>query len=159
MQSYELSTTAFFDVFISCWYNISVNIITKISMPEAPHPEELPFSVEPEIEREIPEQPKRQEPKKFPPATKPISRRKFLKKTGLFLAGIATTDTILRGGGYDKVSQILYEHFGKENYTESLAKVIEALKPLFPTIDQWINSQEWAEAIHEACDKNKLEPT
>lgn len=128
-------------------------------MPEVPHPEELPFSVEPEIEQGISAQSEKQEPEKYPPTTKFLSRRKFLKIVGGAFIGAATADTILRGGGYDKASQILYEHFGKENYTESLAKVIEALKPLFPTIDQWVNSQEWAEAIHEACDKNKLEPT
>lgn len=93
------------------------------------------------------------------PATKKsISRRKLLIGAGA-LGAAWGADKLVRRGGYDAISGFLYKKFGHKNYEQPLARVIENLKLVYPEIDQWINSKDWAEGIAEACAKNNVEPT
>lgn len=103
--------------------------------------------------------PPMEESASLPPVDSSILRRAFSRRNLLVGTATALVGERFVQGGYDSISRFLYKKFGEKNYDQPLARVIENLKQIHPQIDQWIDSDEWAKGIAEACSKNKIEPT
>lgn len=85
------------------------------------------------------------------------SRRDFLKR-GVGIGTALSIGVWLWEISADSISQKIRSVLNVE-YSSPLGKSIEQLKRLFPEINQWINSEEWANDIISAFHDNQLELT
>ena len=82
-----------------------------------------------------------------------MNRRNFLKKIGFIGLGTMASVAV-----FDRVSQKIREIVDAE-YSLCLAKTIEQVKRFFPEVDQWSDSEEWANDILTAFEKSNLKIT